>query len=110
MRDAMRKGEALRAAAEQQRLAARRGPASAPRVPPSPPRPPSRAQDAAAREWRAAAAAALGGGDGSALGFAEAGGPWSADGGGGAAEPLPYAVVAPPLHVTRARGPGPYYD
>lgn len=96
MRDAMRKGEALRAAAEQQRMAVRRPPSLGPPRPqtliPSLPGP----HDAAERKWRAAAASAVGGEEGLDLG-SQGPGVGAADG------PLPYAVVAPPLHATRVR-------
>ena len=97
MRDAMRKGEALRAAAEQQRMAVRRppslgGPTRPQTLIPSPPGP----HDAAEREWRAAAAVAVGGEEGFGLGS-------QGPGGGAADGPLPYAVVAPPLHAMRVR-------
>ena len=93
VRAAMRKGEALRAAAEQQRMSVRRPPSLG-----GPPRPQARGppgpHDAAEREWRAAAAAVLGGEEG--LGSGSQG-----PGGGVADRPLPYALVAPPLHATR---------
>ena len=106
VRDAMRKGEALRAAAEAQRSAARRAappaarPPTAARPPPRSPAaapPPPRMHDAAGRTWRAAALAALGREDGPRPG---SGSPGAA---GGAPGPLPYAVVAPPLRVAPAR-------
>jgi len=106
VRDAMRKGEALRAAAEAQRAAARRAappaarPPTAARPPPRSPAaapPPPRMHDAAGRTWRAAALAALGREDGPRPG---SGSPGAA---GGAPGPLPYAVVAPPLRMAPAR-------
>ena len=100
VRDAMRKGEALRAAAEAQRSAARRAAPPAARPPPRSPAaapPPPRMHDAAGRTWRAAALAALGREDGPRPG---SGSPGAA---GGAPGPLPYAVVAPPLRVAPAR-------